>query len=509
MLYTRTGRVSPHQEAKGNKIMNLIGIDLGTTGCRSMVLSEDLKILGEAYMEYPLIFLGPDRIEQDANLWWTLTKKVIKESVFNSKTDPSEIKGISATTQGISFVPVDRNCNPLRNAITWLDNRAKAQKMQINEKISEQEVFNITSNKPGDGSNFAKLLWLKQNEPGILEKTYKILTAHDFLVAKLCGEFITDHTMAGGTLLYDVKEGVWSKRILDIIGIHAEMLPEIKRGGTLAGRLRKDVAEELGLSCDTIVAIGGQDQKCAALGAGINKDVITISLGTAAAITRLCDRPILDETLRIPCYPYLMDKTWEFEGCVNTASSSLKWLKDTLFREKSYKQLDQMVESCYSKESQVFFYPYLSGMGTPHEERNVRGFFYGLSLSTQPEEMVKSVLEGIAYQIRTNVDKLESVISPAKEIRIFGGGSKSGIWCQMIADITGKKVVKPSSPETGGIGAAILAGIGSGVYKNFDVPNQLIQCTGEYLPDPAASKMHEIVYEKYRTVEKTMAKLGQ
>lgn len=507
MHYARTGAVSPNQGAKVEKKMNLIGIDLGTTGCRSMVLSEDLKILGEAYVEYPLIFLGPDEIEQDANLWWTLTKKVIKESVQNSKTDPSDIKGISATTQGISFVPVDRDCNPLRNAITWLDNRAKVQKAQIIERISEQEVFNITSNKPGDGSNFAKLLWLKQNEPGLLEKTYKILTAHDFLVAKLCGEFVTDHTMAGGTLLYDVKEGVWSDRILKIIGISVEMLPAIKRGGEPAGKLKKDVAAELGLSCDTIVAIGGQDQKCAALGAGINKDVITISLGTAAAITRLCDRPILDETMGIPCYPYLMDKTWEFEGCVNTASSSLKWLKDTLFKEKSYKQLDQMVESCYSKESQVFFYPYLSGMGTPHAEKGVRGFFYGLSLSTQAEEIVKSVLEGIAYQIRTNVDKLESVTSPAKEIRIFGGGSKSDIWCRMIANITGKRVVKPCSPETGGIGAAILAGIGSGVYKNYDVPNKLIQCAGEYLPDPVAEKMHETVYAKYRAVEKTMSKL--
>ena len=489
--------------------MVLIGIDLGTTGLRSIVFSEDLNILGEAYTEYPLIFLSSDMIEQDANLWWELTKKVIKESVTKSKADPDDIKGISVSSQGISIVPVDRNCTPLRNSINWLDNRAKEQKKQICEKLSEHEIFNITSNKPSSGSDIGKIMWLQQHEPEMFRKTYKILTAHDFIVTKMCGEFMTDHTMAGGTLLYDIKKGVWSDKMLDLIGIGPELLPEIKRGGTPVGTLRKEVASELGLRSNTVVSLGGQDQKCAALGAGINQDVITISLGTAAAITQICDRPILDESIGIPCYPYLMDETWEFEGCVNTACSSLKWLRDTLFRHKSYKELDDMAESCYGKNNQVFFYPYLSGMGTPHADRDVRGFFYGISLSTKEEEMVKGLLEGVAYQIKTNVDTIESANRPAKEIRLFGGGSKSAIWCQMISNITGKKVVTLYSPETAGIGAAILAGIGEGVYKSYDAATRLVQCAKAFEPDAEKSRMHDTVYKEYRAIEKIMAQVGR
>ena len=484
--------------------MHFIGIDLGTSGIRSVVADDKLEVKATVYTENPLIKISNTHLEQDADTWWECVKTVTKRSIEDSGICPNNIKSICVSSQGISFVLVDISGKPMRNAITWLDSRAAKQKEDISKALPEQKYFGITGKYVSESSVPAKILWLKEIEPESLRNANKIFTAHDFIVHKLCGAAVTDHTLAAGMQLYDLSRGDWSPEMLDILGITPDILPEIKQSGRTAGIINKSVAEELGLCCDVIIAVGGQDQKCAALGAGIGGNIATVSLGTAAAITMECISPSESNATGIPCHPYLMKNRWVSEGVVGNACNSLNWLRETLFADKTYSELNRMAESVYGKENTVFFYPHLSGTGTPYNNKKMRGLLYGISLPTKKEEIVKSVLEGVAYQIKTNLDILEKEKGEVNEIRIFGGGSKSDIWCRIISAITAKKVVRLSTPETAGIGACILAGIAAGAYESPDDAAKWIKTKDSFSPDGNMASGYERKYCEYLRIERNL-----
>ena len=484
--------------------MYFIGVDLGTTGVRSAIVNENLEVAGEAYIAYPLIHAGENQIEQDALIWWGCVKKVVNESINNSGIDKEEIKSLSISSQGISFVPIDRDANPLRNAITWLDTRAQKQKNEISQTMPDEKFFSITSKKAGPGSVIAKILWIRENEPEIYARTYKLLTAHDYIVYKMCSTAVTDHTLASGMQLYDLAKGEWSEEILDAFDIGIDLLPDIRKSGSRVGTICEKAALELGLGSDVEVAVGGQDQKCAALGTGLKQNIATVSLGTAAAITSECSEPVIDESIMIPCHPYLVEGKWVLEGVVNNACSSLNWLKDTFFSENSYDSLNEMAERIYNETNGVFFYPHLSGSGTPYLNKGINGYIYGITLATGKEELIKSVYEGVAYQIKTNIMILEKVSGMLDEVRIFGGGSKSDIWCQIIADITGKKIVRMSTAETACIGACILAGMAVGTYESPYDAAKKIKTKDYFMPNEQMKSKYEKTYKKYIDIEKNL-----
>ena len=484
--------------------MFFIGIDLGTSGVKSIVVNKKLEVKGVSHCEYPLIKTTQGYIEQDASSWWECTKSVTKKAIKDSGVDPKQIKSICISSQGISFVPVGPNGNELKHAITWLDTRAIKQKEEISTAFSDEKYFDITGKHISASSVPAKILWLKENEPEILKKTYKIFTAHDYVVYQLCGSAVTDHTLAAGMQLYDLSTGTWSQEILNFLDINKDILPKIAQSGLSAGKILKSAAKEFGISCDTTIAVGGQDQKCAALGAGISQGVATVSLGTAAAITRVCTSRVEDKTIGIPCHPYLINNRWVLEGVVSNACSSLNWLRDTFFANKTYSEISEMAESACKDGDCLFFYPFLSGMGTPFYDSQMRGLLYGLSFSTGKKEIVKSVLEGVAYQIKTNLDILEKAKGSIKEIRIFGGGSGSDVWCRIISSITAKKVVRMSTSETASVGAAILAGIAVGSFQTPDDIAKLIKIKDSFEPDKHIAMEYEKRYAEYLNIKVTL-----
>ncbi len=484
--------------------MYFIGIDLGTTGVRSAVVNEKLEVSGEAYIAYPLIHAGENKIEQDAKTWWECVRKVVNESIDSSGIDKGKIKSLSISSQGISFVPIDEDANPLRNAITWLDTRAEKQKKEISATMQDEKFFSITSKKAGQGSAIAKILWIRENEPEIYERTYKFLTAHDYIVYKMCSVAVTDHTLASGMQLYDLAKGEWSREILNTFDIDINLLPDIRKSGSRVGIVCQEAAKELGLGSDVTVAIGGQDQKCAALGTGLDQNIATISLGTAAAITSQCLAPVIDESIMIPCHPYLVEGKWVLEGVVSNACASLNWLKNTFFDEQSYDDLNEMAQKIYDESNGVFFYPHLSGSGTPYLNKGISGYIYGITLATGKEELIKSVYEGVAYQIKTNIEILEKAAGILEEVRIFGGGSKSDIWCQIIADITGKKIVRMSTAETACIGACILAGMAVGTYESPYAAAKKIKTKDYFTPDESMKSRYEKTYGAYIDIEKNL-----
>lgn len=475
----------------------VIGIDLGTTLCKSVIFDEELNIISQAHLEYDLIKKSRNEIEQDPEQWWEVVKKTIIDALYKAKFDFGIIKSISVTSQGIAFVPVDNNCIPLCNAISWLDSRAWEEREILVRKYGLNGIFSITGKPLNEYYILPKLMWLKKNHPEILERIYKILTAHDFIIARLSGKFITDHTMASGSMAYDIKRCDWSKEILEDFGLKLELFPEILKSGTPVGVIREAVAEELGLKNNVMVVTGGQDQKCAALGAGINIKAATVSLGTSTAITRISEHAVFDPNMLIPCFKGLAENEWVIEGAIATSCACLNWLKETLLVGYSSAQFDGAVADSYGMENSVFFYPFLTGSGALTHSDGLKSCFYGLTLATNTSEIIRSVYEGITYQIRFNIELMEELNGHIDELIIYGGGSKSDIWCRMISDITNKRVLVLQDAEVACRGAAMLAGVGIGIFKNTGEAIKKTRFIQTFEPDQNKSNMYKSQYCRY------------
>lgn len=473
-----------------------LAVDLGTTGCRSSLFNEELQQLAMSYREYPLITPKEGWVEQDANLWWELTKQTAKEAIAKASVSGEDICGISISSQGITIVPVDKDYQPLCNALSWLDVRAEAECKQIERDFGGDYIFTHTGKPINPCYSLPKILWLQEHKPEIYEKAWKLLMPMDYLTAKLTGKCLTDHSMASGTLFYDIENLCWSKEILEHYGICEGKLPQLAWSGQRAGCVLPTVAEELGLSQNCVVAVGAQDQKCAAFGVGLQDGVMTISLGTAAAITKLWTEAKTQHNRGVGWCGYVAPGTWVTEGVINTAGTCLRWVRDLLFRGEEYEILNREAEEARQRGSALLFYPYLSGPSSPDYYKDAQGDFYGINLATRRGDFALAVMEGIAFQIRILLDAMEAK-DAVHTLVLFGGGANSPLWCQIIADVTGMKICVPDITEAASAGAAMLAAKAANqevaplTYSNIYVPSQYAQTYGEK-------------YKKYRTIEKKL-----
>lgn len=463
-----------------------IGIDLGTTICKCSVYDESHKLQGESCEEYPLLYPASGHIEQDADKWWDLTKKVIKRALKTIRLD--KIRAISVSSQGISFVPLNALKQPIRNAISWLDERGKSEITFIEKKFKKEVIYNMTGKCLSGAYILPKLLWLMRNEPDVIASADKIVMPMEFITGRLSGNYITDHTMASGTMLYNIHTRCWDSGILDAFGIDIKKLPLISEAGSPAGVILPDVAEELGLPKETLVVVGGQDQKCASLAGGIDSSTLTVSLGTAAAAEVICSSPVLDPAFMIPAFSYLFAGCWVLEGAVATSGAAVKWFKDNWASSYTYAEMDEKAMQSYAAQNNVFFYPYLSSDLNDDQ----KGVFYGLGLDTGVSDMAMAVLEGITFEISDISKRLEYLSDTKKinKIRVFGGGANSGIWCQLLADVCDLPVDVMHTPETAAQGAAILAGVGAGKYKDAFIVASQLKVFHTFLPDVCNSAIY-------------------
>jgi len=474
----------------------LIGIDLGTTACKAMVFDQDLRLLAGASRQLALSTLSGTEIEQDAEGWWETMRAALCEALEKAGCDVRLVRGISVSSQGISFVPVDGGGAPLRAAFSWLDTRADEQRRRVLEAIGEKRVFSITGKRCSEAYVLPKVLWLRENEPEIWKRCRRVLMPLDFILARLTGEYVTDHTMASGTMFYDITRQGWSSRILDAFDLDRAMLPEIRWGGTKIGALRAEIAESLGLPRSVAVVVGGQDQKVAALGAGIDLERCTISLGTAMAITQKCERPVIDRDMRIPCFTDLLPGRWVIEGSA-VCCSILDWARQAFFPNTSYDELNRLAEEAAGRVNPPFLLPFFSGAPAPFYDPGAKGVFAGLDLSTTPGQIVRSIYEGIAFLIRANIGVMESVSRPVHELRIFGGGARSDAWCRIIADIVQRPVSALAAAESASVGAAILAGMGSGVVESPEEAFAHLEIRRSYEPRPERAAQCDEGYGRF------------
>ena len=483
----------------------LLSIDLGTTACRAFVVTSSGKILGESGHDCPLAKTSETVIEQHAQDWWRVACVACREAIADSGRHGKDIRGVSVSSQGLSIVPVDEFGEVLRPAISWLDTRASEEIRLILENVSRHELFQITGKRPDTFHSLPKMMWIKRHEPEIFAKTRYFLLPHDYLVYRLTGRFVTDHSLASGTLAHDVARLEWSRRMLEVAGVEPGMLPDIVWAGTPVSTIAEECAETLGVSRQAVVTCGGQDRKCAALSLGAKQGVVTASLGTASAISAVIRSPALDAEARVLCFPFVVPHTWCLEGVVLTAGRALRWYKD-VFLSGGYELMDEMADQAFDNTGNLFFYPHLIGAGSPIWNPNMPGVLWGIAPATDASDIARAVLEGVAYQIRSNVETMVELGVEVDLVKIFGGGAKSETWLQMISDILGREVKVPSSTEAAAMGACVLAGVGSGVYSSVEEGTSVFE-RGERTvePDARRSREYEERYARYRDIENNLA----
>ena len=470
-----------------------LAIDLGTTGCRSILFDEKLCQLAASYEEYGLITPREKWTEQDAELWWELTLRTSEKAISKAGISAKEIKSISISSQGITVVPVDRELKPLCNAINWLDVRAEEEAAEIEKDFDNDKIFKLMGKNIDPAYTLPKLMWWKKHEPKIFEKAWKFLMPMDFLVARFTGNCITDHSMASGTLMYDLKNLSWSREILDKYGIDEEKLPSLAFAGESAGCVLPDVADRLGLDKSCVVGVGAQDQKCAAYGVGLSEGVMTISLGTAAAITKLWKEAKTEINTGVGWCGYVEPNAFVTEGTIGTAGTCLRFTRDLMFKDEDYITIDREAEAARERGSSLLFFPYMNGRADSEEILDKDGCYYGVNLATQRGDFALAVMEGIAFGMRSILEKMDAY-GNIHTLILLGGGAKSKLWSQIIADVTGMQLKVPTVIEAAGAGAARLA---AKAVKD-DVPP--LSTAGVYNPSERTAD-YEKKYRKYKTIE--------
>ena len=500
----------------------LIGVDIGTTICKAAIFSRSGKQIALAYREYPLIKISGKKIEQDAEVWWTLVKETIKECVNKlTNSERKSIKAISISAQGISFVPIDNKGIPISNAITWLDSRAEEEAKILVETFGMDAIYKKTGIQANPFYILPKIMWLKKNRPDIYNKTYRFCTCLDFLTFRFAGKFIIDYSIAGGSLLHDVQKLDWSEELLEMAELTRDKLPELDWAGSVIGPILEEVAEVLGIPKETDIVLGGHDQECAGIGAGLQAGEITISLGTASILLVCIDKPLFDKKMRIPCLPSVERDRWVMEAVVNVGGAGLKWVCE-LINEFSktlsckaikipllnYKRVSEIAKTIGNGAGGIFFYPHMSGATSPYWISSAKGVFHGISLSTTMAHLLRAVLEGWVFQIKTNLLTLKELTYDPEEVIVFGGGARDPFMLQLTADILGKPVIILNTIETALLGACILAAVGSGIYDDIvSAQNVMVKRTGYIEPIKKNTKEYSKIYKRYLKIEKAILRI--
>lgn len=431
-----------------------LGVDLGTTGTRCIAFDADLRILGSAYRENPPRYLAGGRVEQDATTWFDTTVAAIVEVV--AQVGAEKVVALSVSSQGITVVPVDERGRALRPAISWLDRRGEELLPELAGIVDPGELTRVTGMPWSGAYTLPKIMWLARCEPHILQKANWLLLPMDYLQLRFTGRAVTDHTMAGGTMAYRLDTQTWNDELLADVGIERGLFPEIAWAGSEAGRLLPEIAQQLGLG-EIPVLIGGQDQKCAALAAGVGPAVTTLSLGTSGALTSLRPGPPVPSP--VPTFSFLTPGTWVREAAIETAGAAHRWVTQLVSPDGDFAAVERLVVEAGDANGRPMFFPYLSRFGIAADAdrwgAEPGGVFWGLGLDTRAGALARTVLEGVSFEIARQLAEIDGA---STTIRAFGGGTHSPAWCQILADATGSTIETLSTAEAAAAGAAMLAG---------------------------------------------------
>lgn len=475
--------------------MLFIGIDLGTSAVKLLLMDESGKIHKIVSKEYPLRFPHPGWSEQDPEDWISQTMEGLKELL--SECDKSQVKGISFGGQMHGLTALDETDQVIRPAILWNDGRTGKEVECLNSVIGKEKLSKYTANIAFAGFTAPKILWMKANEPENYSRIRKIMLPKDYLAYRLSGVFSTDYSDASGTLLLDVEHKCWSKEMMDICGLREEQLPKLHESWEAVGTLKPKAASELGLSEDVKIIAGAGDNAAAAVGtATVGGGACNISLGTSGTLFISSRKFGVDENNALHSFAHA-DGNYHLMGCMLSAASCNKWWMDEILKTKDY--AGEQAQIAGLGENRVFYLPYLMGERSPHNDPDARAAFIGMSMDTTREDMTLAVLEGVAFGLRDSLEVARKIGADPGRTKICGGGAKSALWRKIIANVMNMKVDIIESEEGPGYGAAILAAVGCGVFPSVEAAAEsLVKVTATEEPDEELVKKYEEKYQKFR-----------
>lgn len=488
--------------------MLYIGVDLGTSSVKLLLMDEKGDIKSIAVREYPLYFPKPGWSEQNPEDWYSAIKDGIAE--LTKDCDKSQVDGISFSGQMHGMVILDENDKVIRPAILWNDGRTQAECDYLNNEIGQAKISSYTANKALTGFTAPKVLWVKKNEPENFKKIKKLMLPKDYIAYRMSGVHCTDVSDASGMLLFDVEHKCWSKEMLDICGLKEDQVAKVYESYQPVGNLTETAAKELGLPTTCKVVAGGGDQAVGAVGTGtVGDGMCSVSLGTSGVVFIASKKFAVDANNSLHSFAHA-DGKYHFMGVMLSAAASNKWWMDGIIGTKDYGKEQKGITELGNNN--VYFLPYLMGERTPHNNPNARATFIGMTMDTKREDMTQAVLEGVAFALRDSFEITKSFGVKVERIRINGGGAKSPLWCKIMANVLNVKVDKINSEEGPAFGAAILAAVGCGQYASVEeAANKLIKVVETTEQDPAIvekyNKKYEVFKSLYPTLKDTFDKL--
>mgnify|MGYP000446397765 FL=1 len=486
--------------------MLYIGVDLGTSAVKLLLMDEKGKIHNIVSKEYPLSFPHPGWSEQNPQDWKEQSLAGIKELIADA--DKSQIAGISFGGQMHGLVVLDENDEVIRPAILWNDGRTTKETDYLNEVIGKDKLSKYTANIAFAGFTAPKILWLKEQEPENFAKINKIMLPKDYLAYVLSGVHCTDYSDASGMLLLDVEHKCWSKEMLEICNVKEEQLPTLYESYEVVGNVKPEIAEELGIPTSVKVIAGAGDNAAAAVGTGtVGEGRCNISLGTSGTIFISSKKFGVDEHNALHSFDHA-DGYYHLMGCMLSAASCNKWWMDEILKTKEYAKEQEQIRKL--GENNVFYLPYLMGERSPHNDPKARATFIGMTMDTTREDMTQAVLEGVAFGLRDSLEVARSLGIQIERTKICGGGAKSPLWKKIVANVMNLKVDVIESEEGPGYGGAILAAVGCKEFASVEeATEKLVKIVDTVEPDAELVAKYEERYQKFRQIYPTLKGLFQ
>ena len=475
--------------------MIYIGIDLGTSAVKLLAMDEKGVIQKVVTKEYPLYFPHPGWSEQNPADWYEQTVEGLKE--LAAGIDASQVAGIGAGGQMHGLVALDEKDQVVRPAILWNDGRTGKQTDYLNEVIGKEQLSRYTANIAFAGFTAPKILWMKENEPELFQRTAKIMLPKDYITYRLSGAFCTDYSDASGMLLLDVEHKCWSEQMMEICGIQSAQLPELHESYEVVGTLKPELAKILGLSPEVKIVAGAGDNAAAAVGTGtVGEGRCNIPLGTSGTIFISSRNFRVDENNALHSFDHA-DGYYHLMGCMLSAASCNKWWMDEILRTKDYAKEQEKIEKL--GENHVFFLPYLMGERSPHNDPDARAMFVGMTMDTTREDMTQAVMEGVIFGLRDSLEVARKLGIQVERTKICGGGAKSPLWKKMTANILNMEVDVIETEEGPGYGGAILAAVGCGEFTDVEeAAGQLVKVIDTVKPEPGLVSKYEEKYQQFR-----------
>ena len=476
----------------------LLGVDIGTSACKTALFDEKGSVLALGGCEYTVQYPRRGWAEQNPDQWWSSVCRAIREMMEESGIDPADIAGIGVDGQSWSAIAVDGLGNVLCPTPIWTDTRCESICREVKECIPEEEIFSVCGNPVQPGYTWPKILWYRQNRPEAFAKTEKILQSNSFIVYRMTGEITQDISQGYGLACFDMRTGRWDTELCRRLGIPEKLLPSIVPCHQIVGRLTKEAAESCGLIPGIPVAAGGLDAACGTLGAGVVSPGQTQEQGGQAGGMSICvDRYAADPRLILGFHA--VPGRWLLQGGTTGGGGALKWLRETICPELSFEEMSALADSAAPGSDGVTFLPYMAGERSPLWNPNAVGVFFGLRFGVSRAQMIRACMEGVAYALRHNLEVAEAAGAKAGILRAMGGSANSRVWTQIKADVTGCGIEVPASDTATTLGAAILAGVGTGVFSGFEeAAKKTVSVRRTFAPDASRKGIYDKGYQTYR-----------